>query len=90
MKKLMFALAAVVVAACSQAATVSWTCSNVADAGGTKLTTGSQYVFFFDSAAGAQAAIAEIKALDGAGAAAPVCTAACAPRRGGTVPQSAA
>ena len=70
MKKLMFALAAVVVAACSQAATVSWTCSNVADAGGTKLTTGSQYVFFFDSAAGAQAAIAEIKALDGAGAAA--------------------
>ena len=67
MKKLMFALAAVVMAACAQAATVSWTCSNVAQ-GETKLTTGSQYVFFFDSAAGAQSAIAAIQALNGAGA----------------------
>ena len=67
MKKLMFALAVAVVAACAQAATVSWTCSNVADAGGTKLTTGSQYVFFFTSAADAQSAIAAVKALDGAG-----------------------
>ena len=70
MKKLMFALAAVVVAACAQAATVSWTCSNVADAGGNKLTMGSQYVFFYDTAAAAQAGIAAVQALDGAGAAA--------------------
>ena len=67
MKKLMFALAAVVMAACAQAATVSWGISNVAQ-DGTKLTSGSQYVFFFDTAAGAQSAIAAIQALAGTGA----------------------
>ena len=35
MKKLMFMLAAVAMAACSQAASVYWTCTNVKDSTGT-------------------------------------------------------
>ena len=68
MKKLMIALTAVAIAAGVQAATVSWTCTNVKDTGGTALTAGASYVFFCTSAADASSGMAAFIAADGKGA----------------------
>ena len=67
MKKIMIAALAVAFAAGAQAATVSWAISGV-EKDGTKLTSGSSYVFFASSAADAQTQIASIIALAGSGA----------------------
>ena len=68
MKKLMIALAAVAVAAGVQAASVSWTCTNVKDTKGVNLTSGASYVFFYTSASAASAAMADFVAAEGKGA----------------------
>ena len=68
MRKLVIALAAVACVAVAHAATVSWAISNVQDAGGTKLTSGCEYVFFATSSTAADTAIATIKGLAGKGA----------------------
>ena len=67
MKKLMIAFVALALATVTQAATVSWTITNVTK-GDTKLTSGSSYLFFATSAAAAQTQIAAITALAGKGA----------------------
>ena len=67
MKKLMIALAAVAMAACAQAATVSWTCTGVKGPDGNALSGGSAYVFFV---AGTSADTSWVAALEGKGAAA--------------------
>ena len=61
MKKLILTAAAIAVAAVTQAATVSWTISNVQTAEGTKLTDGHVYMFF--TTGDASAAVTAIKAL---------------------------
>jgi len=67
MKKLMIALAAVAMAACAQAATVSWSIMNVKGPDGDALSGGSAYVFFV---AGTSADSSWVTALEGKGAAA--------------------
>ena len=62
MKKLMFMLAAVAMAACAQAAAVSWTCTNVKDSTGAKI---SGVAYFIDAAVLSQS---DFKALSGADA----------------------
>ena len=62
MKKLVFMLAAVVIAATIQAASVSWTCTNVKDSNGDKI---SGIAYFINAASLSQDAF---KALDGADA----------------------
>ncbi len=62
MKKLMFMLAAVAVAACTQAASVNWTCTNVKDGDGNAI---SGVAYFINAATLSQDAF---KALDGADA----------------------
>ena len=62
MKKLMFMLAAVAVAACAQAASVSWTCTNVKDGSGNAI---SGVAYFINAATLSQDAF---KALSGADA----------------------
>ncbi len=62
MKKLMFMLAAVAVAACAQAASVSWTCTNVKDGSGNAI---NGVAYFINAATLSQSAF---KALDGADA----------------------
>ena len=62
MKKLMFMLAAVAMAACAQAASVSWTCTNVKDGTGSPI---SGIAYFVNAATLSQEAF---KALDGAAA----------------------
>ena len=67
MKKLMLALAVVVMAACAQAATVSWNIVNVKGPDGTALSGGSVYVFF---TAGTSADTSWVADLAGKGASA--------------------
>ena len=67
MKKLMIAFAAIAMAVCAQAATVSWAITNVKNDNGL-LTKGSEYVFFYTSAAEAQSAATAFAALAGTGA----------------------
>lgn len=62
MKKLMFMLAAVAMATCTQAAAVSWTCTNVKDSSGSKI---SGVAYFINAATLSQS---DFKALDGADA----------------------
>ena len=62
MKKLMFMLAAIAVAACTQAASVSWTCTNVKDGSGNAI---SGVAYFINAATLSQDAF---KALSGADA----------------------
>ena len=68
MKKVMIALTAVAMAIGVQAATVSWTCTNVKDTGGTALASGASYVFFYTSASAASDAMAAFAAAEGKGA----------------------
>ena len=70
MKKVVIAVGAIVMSLVAQSATVSWTISNVKDAGGTALTSGSSYVFFMESASAAATQINSILALAGNGASA--------------------
>ena len=65
MKKLMLALAVVVMAACAQAATVSWNIMNVKGPDGSALSGGSVYVFF---TAGTSADTSWVTDLTGKGA----------------------
>ena len=67
MKKLMIALAAVAMAACAQAATVSWNIASVKGTDGNALSGGSVYVFFV---AGTSADTSWVADLEGKGAAA--------------------
>lgn len=67
MKKLMLALAVVVMAACAQAATVSWNIVNVKGPDGNALSGGSVYVFF---TAGTSADTSWVTDLAGKGASA--------------------
>ena len=69
MKKLIIAFVGTAFAVIAHAATVSWSISNVQTADSTKLTSGSEYVFFATSSAAADSAIAAIKGLAGKGAA---------------------
>ena len=62
MKKLMFMLAAVAVAACTQAASVSWTCTNVKDGTGSAI---SGIAYFVNAATLSQS---DLAALSGASA----------------------
>ena len=55
MKKLMFMLAAVTVAACTQAASVSWTCTNVKDGSGNAI---DGIAYFVNAATLSQATLA--------------------------------
>ena len=66
MKKLMIAFAAIACAFVANAATVSWSISNVQTADATKLTSGHIYMFFTTGDAAAE--ISAIKALAGTGA----------------------
>ena len=68
MKKLMIAFVGIAFAAVAHAATVSWAISNVQTGDSTKLTSGSEYVFFATSSSAAESAIAAIQALAGTGA----------------------
>lgn len=67
MKKLMIALTVAAMAVTSQAAYVGWSILS-AQKDGVGLTSGSQYAFFYDSAAAAQSAMEAVAALDGKGA----------------------
>ena len=62
MKKLMFMLAAVAVAACTQAASVDWTCTNVKDGSGSAI---NGVAYFVNAATLSQSAF---QALSGAAA----------------------
>lgn len=69
MKKLIITTCAVCVAALVQAATVSWTCTNVKDSLGNGLTAGASYAFFYTSSDAAADAMAAFAAADGQGVA---------------------
>lgn len=66
MKKLMIVAAVALAAVCTQAASVSWTITGVTE-NSSALTQGHTYMFFADSAAGAQTQISALAALAGKG-----------------------
>jgi len=61
MKKLMFMIAAVAMAACAQAATVSWTCTNVKDGTGSAI---SGVAYFVNAATLSQGDLAALSGAD--------------------------
>ena len=67
MKRIMIAATVIAMAIGVNAATVSWTCTNVKDTGGTALSSGASYVFFYTTASAASDAIAAFVAADGTG-----------------------
>ncbi len=66
MKKIIIGIIAIAVAVVANAATCSWTCSNVQNSDG-KLTSGHLYLFFATSSDSANSNIAAIQALAGTG-----------------------